>query len=366
MMLRSGDKKQYVSAFSLVCRYWACLCRRRLFDHITLRTRDDAKRFQEILDTPTLPGLEPIAGITSYLSVTFDGRDEPWLHLVFLLYLSKVPKCHLRLRSVEPLQSAGTPWHTLHPSLPRSIPGSLMQIRELCLHGLHFPSGRVLSRLMSSIPLLGQVGAFSLTFDTKPAPEDFSSIRSCKMIYGAETDDHQLYKSLWQPCVTNVRVKESAPQDRGRRRTQSILNEDDVKILWDLLSVFDTASGFRFRKAPSGESSILRGKRVQTPFLVNLTHISRARNRIFWRSFEQRPSVALAWSLASGVALQILRPHTPMAGRRSATAISATPDSRSYYPAHPFKESTSLLRRVTLGAPCGDSAQVSWLAVCQA
>lgn len=245
------EAKGHISTFAMVCRYWARMCRRELFRDITLRTPDDANRFREILSTPALPGLEAVSELVWNLHAAPDNRDEPWLHLLFLLVIPGL--WDARFLSVKPLPSGGKPWRNIHPSLPRSLPGSIMPVWELHLEGVHFASGRVLSRLISSIPLLQHVDAFNLTFDTKPKPEDFITPPFSRKMYSATSDDLQLCLSFIPLLVANTSIGQSEAQSHRGRSPKGILNEDDLKTLWELFSIHDAAPRTGISYAWNGE-----------------------------------------------------------------------------------------------------------------
>ena len=254
---RGNDKerKRHLSVFGLVCRYWTRLCRPGLFSHITLRAPTDVKRFHEILDTPPpSPSIDPVADALITLFAEPDHSVEPWLHLVFSLL---VPKLHkLAFLSVKPLHPGGKPYRTLHPSLPRSVPGSCMQIDDLCLDGLHFSSTRVLSRLLLSLPSLVSLNVYNLTIDTNlPTLKDLFAAPLCTQINSVKSDNLQLCLSPIPLLVGNsINSSNPAEQTQSRRRTRGILNGDDLEALWELLSIFDAASSFEIGRTHKGES----------------------------------------------------------------------------------------------------------------
>ena len=239
--LPEGETRRYVSVLCLVCRYWSRQCRLLLFRRITLRSHDDATRFGDILNAPAVHNEQPTAGMIWYLTAKPDSSDRPWLHLVSFRFLPKL--YNLTSFSTVPLHGSTKPLRTLYPSLPRSLPMRHIRGHQLCLHGLHFPTGRVLSRLLSSIPHLQRLQAFGLTFDTKPKPADFTTPPFPRRI-ALETDSMQLFLAVAPLLFSDVGVRRLAHR---RRYPFSVLNEADLKALWDLLSVFDAAPYFRIK-----------------------------------------------------------------------------------------------------------------------
>ena len=250
----NGDKRErmrHLSVLSLISRYWARLFRRELFLHITLRTPDDARYFHEILDTPTLPGLEPIADVTRLVFARPEDKDEPWLHFVFFMFAPKLR--YLRSLAVKPLHSGQEPMRSLHPSLPRTLPVPRVSLSRLLLDGLRFPTGRTLSRLLSSIPSLTILKAVHLAFDDDPRPEDFhTTLFPSRVICAARSDDLQLCYSLIPVFIARLHTTQPAARSHGRRRLSSILGEDDLKVLWELMKIFDISAGFWIEKCLAG------------------------------------------------------------------------------------------------------------------
>ena len=247
------ELKQYGAALASVCKYWARVCRPQIFESITLRTLGDVKRFREILDTPTLDGLVPVASMVERLTVQPDIKDYPWLHLVFLQLLPKL-KSKMFSFSVEPADGSKAAFRTLHPSLPRSIPSPRMwRCGRLVLQDFHFRSGRTLLSLLSSLPTLMFFTAYSLTFDTMPTASDFLSTPPHQELATLDTDDMHLWLALIPLFVANISVGGSATKKHSRRRPRSILTEDDAKALSELLSVFDEVSRFSISRDRNSE-----------------------------------------------------------------------------------------------------------------
>ena len=201
---------------------------------------------------PTLPSLQHVAEMPIYLVAEPNSLDEPWLHFVFLLFIPKLRK--LRSLSVEPLPwSSKESWRTLHPFLPRSIPAPRVPIDKLTLDGQHFSTGRILSRLLSSIPLLKRLVTTNAVFGAVPTLDDFRTL-SARSLSGIETDNLDLCQSLIPPLVANTSVGRSPAGDHGRRSPRRTLIEDDLMALRDVVGVFNSASTFTVTTEGSSES----------------------------------------------------------------------------------------------------------------
>ena len=247
------EAKRLIAACALVCRYWARLSRRWLFHNITLRTLDDMQRFREIVDTPALRGLEPIAETVGSVYVAADSRNEPWLHLLFMLVIPELREAPFV--SVEALPSGGKPWRSLHPSLPRAVPGSLMPVGELRLQDAHFPNGRTLARLLSSISLLRHLDAFNVTFGTTPSAADFFTPPFNRKMVSVASDDLQLCLWFMPFLIANTSPEESGTGGRAGRSAKATLNDDDLKLLCELLCIISGASNFDISKDESQSTS---------------------------------------------------------------------------------------------------------------
>ena len=249
----STEEKPHVAAYASVCRYWARHARPQLFYSITLRNPEDVECFQSILDTPTLHGLTSVARAVYTLTAAPDSREKPWLHQVFFVLVPKLPFATI---NVVPLHSVARPLRTLHPSLPRSLPVSVMSIRELHLEAVHFLTGRVLLSLLSSIRLSPlTLKASNITFGTKLTLEDFGAVPFRSSLLVAESEDLQLCLSLLPLLISDKGI--NLRNGPSCRRPTSVLNEDDMKTLCDLLGIFDAAPWFQVNAfTGAGESQL--------------------------------------------------------------------------------------------------------------
>ena len=230
------SERRGLSNIAAVCRYWARMSRPRLFKYIYLATADAAKRFIKVLNGPALHDLNSAALLVRELDAYFDIMDEPWLHLVFSQIIPKLPFATF---SVEPKDLGTITFRTLHSSLPRTIPGPRARsCKSLFLAGGHIPKSRTLSSLLSSLPTLKELWATDLTFGTNPTPEDFLRIPIHQELVRLRTNNRHLCLSFLPLLVANISIGESATNAPSRRRPSSIINEDNLKVLLDLLGIF--------------------------------------------------------------------------------------------------------------------------------
>ena len=259
--LDPGDKL-CISTFGQVNRYWALLCRRELFRSIILRCLDDVNHFRDILTTPTLPGLEPVSDMVYWLRTMPRSEDLPWLHLVFTLIIPIInvkgldTYLHLDVRPVEQQT-----WRTFPPSLPRSLPGSIMPIVELQFDGVQFPSRRKLSQLLSSIPLLRNLSAFNLTFIADSEPESsandaFTTPFTRGLGYVTTDDLHLCFAVIPSLLLNPLSLSWQRPVTVGGRRShrsRQLFDEDDLDTLWDMFNIFHAARTFTVRRTSAND-----------------------------------------------------------------------------------------------------------------
>ncbi|EKM52928.1 uncharacterized protein PHACADRAFT_210693 [Phanerochaete carnosa HHB-10118-sp] len=256
--------KAHVSACASVCRCWARQARRELFCYVTLRTLNDVNHFRNMLSAPALPGLEPIAEIVVTLNAAPDNRDVPWLHLVFLFILPTLGNDIVLI--VNTLPSEKRPWRTLHPSLPRSLPGSTMPLHELNIMGVHFPSGRALARLLSSLPHLALLNAANVTFDTQLSSENLFTPPFGLELCSIMSNDHALCLAFLPRLLANLALSGPPARICAGRIAKYVLEDEDSAHIRELFELLDTASnievehryGVPFAGAPAMNILVLR------------------------------------------------------------------------------------------------------------
>ncbi|GJE89530.1 hypothetical protein PsYK624_056320 [Phanerochaete sordida] len=239
---KTGLKKSVAASVALVCRYWARLARAELFCQITLRNLADVTRFSAILAAAPPAHLEPVAGLLLTLVAAPDQRDVPWLHRVFLHVYPQLPR--VPSFRIEALPSDGRPWRSLHPALPRALPGSTMPLDRLVLADVRFTNGRMLARLLASLPLLPYASLHRATFDVAPVREDFYKPPFGLQLCWFTTDSHAACLALVPSLLAHLTERGPAPKLRGGRAAKYVLDAGDLEILDELLSLFSGASAF--------------------------------------------------------------------------------------------------------------------------
>lgn len=172
-----------LSTLSLVCRYWASICRDWLHRQVTLRSPADLRKFRFLVES-TPSSLTPIVQYARIVACTVDARDIPWLHHVQDQVISKSrdPKtCRYEVDFQSPGADdveANLALRPLHAGLPRSLPRRFSDVDRVTVRGTHFRNGAELCRFIRSIPSerTRQIALIDLTWTTKPDLETFFSL----------------------------------------------------------------------------------------------------------------------------------------------------------------------------------------------
>lgn len=234
-MLHHGERAA-VSVLGQVCRYWARLARRGLFRNIALRTLGDVNSFYNMLSSPTPRGLDALSDVVLSVSLQPRREDAPWLHLFFL----RVRPLLNGLGSTVPLNvdpEEKQEWHSLHPSLPRAIPGSIMPLSALLLIDVYFADGRALSRLLASLPLLKVLSIIGAKFEVQPTAQDFPATRSACALHRVGSDNFRLSGFL-----VPLMIASGSSGKRSRRVPKDVLAPEDLEANYALLNVFASHS----------------------------------------------------------------------------------------------------------------------------
>lgn len=146
----SWEMKRSLSAFSLVCRYWARHCRSNIFRRITLRSAEDVTTFVSILDCMPVSDVTPVYELIEQLSVSQRSTYEkpPWLYLVPLRVFPRLPM----LRDIEFISDEDIP--SGHRSLQPHSRVLLYHVgcstpNDIKLTNVHFDDAAEFSRIVS-------------------------------------------------------------------------------------------------------------------------------------------------------------------------------------------------------------------------
>ena len=168
--------KRTLGTCALVCRYFARMCRPRLFHGILLKHHTDLLGCVTLLDA-SRPTLTSISVYIRKVMVEPSANNRPWLHLLktdLLHRLSRSVIIHLLIR--DPFFYAGLSPRTLQQGLPHSIPRSLSSLSSLTLSSLHFENGRECIRLIIELPMITSLRLENVTWDIPPELSTFRRV----------------------------------------------------------------------------------------------------------------------------------------------------------------------------------------------
>lgn len=235
--LSNAEARHPIATCGCVCRYWASICRPRLFQSLLLRARQDLEDYSHMLDLPSIRDLMPLPYLTVRLIAKPDGHEEPWLHLFPSSVLGKLPHKSFgvpifsvdasNLRTKKTLRL-----NTLHPSIPRTLPTVFTPVTALELVRVHFRDGAELVKLINGLVLLKRMDLVDLTWDTSPDVTAFLTIKAPTLSLVVVTCDR--ISPLW--FLPALLAKTGRELDGRRLRTpECVLGDGEYEALLDLL-----------------------------------------------------------------------------------------------------------------------------------
>lgn len=237
----SATAKAPFSLCGRVCRYWARICRPKLFETIKLRSAEDMLQFATMLKAPPLDQLDPIASLVFCIDAFSDGKAAPWLHQgpnqVLSRLHTKNPVYNVNFGVSFTPSTVGGPktLSSLYPCLPRSLPTSYWGPTHLHLSGVHFRRGAELCRLITGTPSLVVIALTNLSWIVPPVFEDFISLSSSAKVLSLQCTAAEctpLPARWFLPSLIGCWSRLS------ERKPQSILDTEDLEILGTLRDMF--------------------------------------------------------------------------------------------------------------------------------
>lgn len=164
-------QKGELGRVALVCRHWAKICQAKIFDRLTLRSRQDALDLCSFMDRPG----SVIPSSLRALVLQPDPASAPFIHLVCQKIRLKTLRQDFSLTVV--LEGQGVTGTRTQPVLGRSIHHALptppllafsLGIRELELADVRFESLRDFARLVAELPSLEKLACHCVTWAPLP------------------------------------------------------------------------------------------------------------------------------------------------------------------------------------------------------
>lgn len=124
--------KRELGRCSLVCHHWAMMCRPYIFNHLTIRSREDTQAFLSLVrgsEERRDSVFHYIDHVTLEEDVGVLKLQPPW---AYLLFLSEIPPVSVALKMKAASPDATFTFFTV---LPRTIPSTVMRYRNVDLEG---------------------------------------------------------------------------------------------------------------------------------------------------------------------------------------------------------------------------------------
>ncbi|KAJ3529826.1 hypothetical protein NM688_g7797 [Phlebia brevispora] len=176
--------KRNLSSVTLVCRHWAKLTQRKLFENLFLRNKRDAEELLRLLDNPSSRILQYISVIIFKLTLT-QSPWEPWIHVVlpplfrrFRTY--RQPTYQVQISGPLPGQRSCS---SVHGSFPYVSPKLGKGISALRLTDLHLKTFEHVVRLVRELPTLKDVVLRRVTWDTAEDDPEAHSVMPAPRAY---------------------------------------------------------------------------------------------------------------------------------------------------------------------------------------
>lgn len=148
-----------LASLNRVCKYFARICRPRLYGVVLLQNRRQLRALVNLLDNGCAPLGEHLLAFTHYLVVQSEEDDTPWVHHISLVLFPRM--IHAGISIPEVSLTVDKTFAGLVPTrgrLPRTLPFSLFQhVCTLRVNNMQFRHEGDLFRYLSSFRSLGWV-----------------------------------------------------------------------------------------------------------------------------------------------------------------------------------------------------------------
>lgn len=132
---------------ALTCKYWARECRKKIFEFITLRSREDVETLFRFAQEGGDSSLS-IARCLQRLKLEYTFPGQPWIHLIFLRDKTVLPYTSVSDLLIHSADSdaaketsqrvlRGVTLRSVHQLLPRTLPVVLSQTQSFDVKGIH-------------------------------------------------------------------------------------------------------------------------------------------------------------------------------------------------------------------------------------
>ncbi len=166
-------RKRELAQCACTCRYWAKRCQPRIFEYLTLRSRQDVDDLHSFIESPS----SCVSGYIKRLSLVQEGPiTSSWIHLVALRLVPLLSlNIHMPviLHISKPAHADPNPrFRSVHNLLPRVYPSFSTHICRLTLSNFHFDSFPDLCNLIGEMRSLIKLDCVQVTW-SGDLPETF-------------------------------------------------------------------------------------------------------------------------------------------------------------------------------------------------
>lgn len=208
-----AESKRVLGTFALVSRYFARICRPRLFQGILLKNIDDLRGCLALIKQSP-PSLPSIATYIRKIKVEVRSGEKPWLHLIKREILPQVLGFALIHLTVDASYFySNSPRRTIQQGLPRTIPRVLSYLSHLTLQNLHFKSGCECVRLITELPLITSLRLDNVTWDSPPEQRSFRRVNKALAYILVEEKHPHIFPWFLIALVTHQWTPARPPRD---------------------------------------------------------------------------------------------------------------------------------------------------------
>ena len=188
-------EKSELGAISLVSRYWAKMCRPRIFTNITLRCADDIYTLLSFIRSP-------LSCIAEYIVIVtippLPSSGIPWIHLLPLLWPNlRYKEWALAVRVDGPAAARQSNMRSVH-RVPRPVPSFSQYIDALTLRKVKFRRFGDLVALVEEFRQLNKLHCEELTWPEETTTPKLPQRRAHALFTAASmTDCTSDWRAMW-------------------------------------------------------------------------------------------------------------------------------------------------------------------------
>ena len=171
--------KRTIGSCALVSRYWAKVCRPRLFNNILLQTFEDLWGCIAVIDGSRSTELPAVSMYVHSIRCQPKPGGRPWIHLVQTQLRRRLPRfTTIDLDLDDAYFYPGLTTRTIQQGLPRAIPRMYACLKVLILRDIHFENGPECVQLLAELPFLVGLTLERVTWKETPDLSSFARVHN--------------------------------------------------------------------------------------------------------------------------------------------------------------------------------------------